>query len=97
MMEAGSGRVSFFRIGGDEFSVVLQNDDLQNRDALAEEFRRAMDEASRQATNEWDEVHVSMGIAVFDGSRDQSVGDVLRRADELMYEDKRMGRRTAWG
>jgi diguanylate cyclase (GGDEF)-like protein len=38
-----------FRIGGDEFSVILQNDDLQNRDALLKQFSEAMAEISASA------------------------------------------------
>ncbi|MDO4796826.1 MAG: GGDEF domain-containing protein [Coriobacteriales bacterium] len=84
-----------FRIGGDEFSVVLQNDDLRNRDTLAQQFSAAMSDISDSARNEWEQVHVSMGIAVYDAQHDRGVNDVLRRADELMYENKRkrkMGR-----
>ena len=86
-----------FRIGGDEFSAILQNDDLKNRQALAEEFSRTMAEISDQAANEWDEVHVAMGIAVYDKRSDRSVSDVQRRADELMYENKRMRKRVGRG
>ena len=86
-----------FRIGGDEFSVILQNDDLRNKDALIEEFSRSMADISDHAANEWEEVHIAMGIAVYDSQRDHSVSDVLRRADELMYENKRMRKRSRRG
>lgn len=83
-----------FRIGGDEFSVVLQNEDLQNRDELTQQFCDAMVEISASAENEWDQVHVSMGIAVYDAQTDHGVNDVLRRADELMYENKRIRKKA---
>jgi diguanylate cyclase (GGDEF)-like protein len=86
-----------FRIGGDEFSVILQNDDLENREALAEEFTHAMAEISDHASNAWDEVHIAMGIAVYDSQCDRSVSDVQRRADELMYDNKRMRKRSRRG
>ncbi len=79
-----------FRIGGDEFSVVLQNDDLKNRDELVRKFKESMIEISASAKNEWEQIHVAMGIAVYDAQTDHSVRDVLLRADELMYENKRV-------
>ena len=82
-----------FRIGGDEFVTILQNDDLQNKDALAQQFGNAMAEVSASAASEWEEVHVAMGIATYDAQNDQGVSDVQRRADELMYENKRMRKR----
>ena len=79
-----------FRIGGDEFSVILQNGDYEDRDALARQFCDSMTEISASATEEWQEVHVALGIAVYDAQVDQNVNSVLLRADELMYENKRM-------
>ncbi len=82
-----------FRIGGDEFCVILQNEDLENRDVLSQQFFDAMAEISASAENEWEEVHVAMGISVYGGQDDCYVSDVVRRADELMYENKRMRKR----
>ena len=79
-----------FRIGGDEFSVILRGDDYAERDVLAQQFGELMVEMTDAATEEWQEVHVAMGIAVYDADVDTSVNDVLVRADELMYENKRM-------
>jgi diguanylate cyclase (GGDEF)-like protein len=79
-----------FRIGGDEFSVILQNDDYLNQEALAEQFSNAMTEINGSAMNQWEQVHVSMGIAVYDPQRDDAVYDVVRRADQIMYENKRI-------
>lgn len=78
-----------FRIGGDEFSVVLQNDDLENVGTLVQRFSDTMKDISATANNEWEQVHISMGIAVYDEQNDHGVNDVMRRADELMYENKR--------
>ena len=38
---------------------------------------------------EWEKVKLSKGFAVYDVLDDQTVTDVTRRADKLMYEDKR--------
>ncbi len=79
-----------FRIGGDEFSVVLQKDDFRNRDDLVQWFQTAMVEISASAKNEWEQVHVSLGIAAYDPQTDRSMNDIIRRADECMYENKRI-------
>ena len=77
-----------FRIGGDEFAVILQHDDYRNRDALASRFKSDCDAATAAAVHQWEQVHVAMGIAVYDPQEDGSASEVLRRADKIMYEDK---------
>ncbi len=78
-----------YRIGGDEFSVILRNEDYQNRDDLARQFERAAAEVNASTENRWEQVHISMGIAVFDAHSDNAAIDVVRRADKIMYENKR--------
>ncbi|MBR0227469.1 MAG: diguanylate cyclase, partial [Clostridia bacterium] len=79
-----------FRIGGDEFSVILQNDDFRNRDALVRQFEKGMEEINLSTGNQWEQVRVAMGIAVYDPRGDHFVIDVVRRADKTMYENKRV-------
>ena len=81
-----------FRIGGDEFAVVLQGEDYQSREALVTAFEEKQRENCEAAQAEWDEVHVSQGIAVYDPAIDTSVNDTARRADKIMYGNKRSGR-----
>ena len=78
-----------FRIGGDEFSVIMQNEDYQNREALAEQFEQSRKEICEKAENSWEKVSIAMGIADYDPEQDDSVNDTVRRADRLMYENKR--------
>ena len=82
-----------FRIGGDEFAIVLQNNDFTDRDALVTSFDERQKEITASAGCEWDEIHVSLGIAVYDPSLDVSVSDTARRADKIMYENKQRGKR----
>ena len=79
-----------FRIGGDEFSVILRNEDYQNRDALVRELENATAAITASTENCWEQVHLSMGLAVYDPEKDHAVNDVLHRADEIMYENKRL-------
>lgn len=78
-----------FRMGGDEFAVILQNEDYMNHDTLLEMFDRFIEEANIAAAEPWEQVHVSKGFAVFTTSEDSSATDVMKRADQLMYKNKR--------
>ncbi|MCR4646735.1 MAG: diguanylate cyclase [Oscillospiraceae bacterium] len=84
-----------FRMGGDEFAVVLKNEDHQNRDALLEQFDAAAEWINAAATEPWEEVQLSRGLAVFDPAEDHHVTDVMQRADQCMYENKR-DRKNRW-
>lgn len=79
-----------FRIGGDEFAVLLQNEDFDNRDALVREFEQERARVNETAVNKWEHVHISMGFAVYDPEIASSVDDVVSSADRLMYENKRI-------
>ena len=81
-----------FRIGGDEFAVVLRNEDYMNRDELVDRFKKEEEETSLSAENKWEQVHIALGIAVYDPQIDRSVNDTARRADKIMYENKRLGK-----
>ena len=79
-----------FRIGGDEFAVILRKDDYLNLDTLSKQFDIAAETTNASAAVEpWDYVCISKGFAVYDPERDSTVTDVMRRADKLMYENKR--------
>ena len=78
-----------FRMGGDEFAVFLQNSDFNNKEELIKTFETRQKEINDAAENRWDEVHVAFGIAVHDPQIDDSVNDTVRRADKIMYENKR--------
>lgn len=79
-----------YRIGGDEFAVILRNDDYNNRENLIVKFAQDGADINASTTNQWEQVQVSMGIAVFEPNTDNNVIDVVRSADKLMYENKRM-------
>ena len=81
-----------FRMGGDEFAVILQREDYDNRDALQAEFERRARELNAGASRPWEAVNVSMGMAVYEPGVDRSAAQVLQRADALMYEAKRNSR-----
>ena len=73
-----------YRIGGDEFAVILEGEDYRNRAELMDAFEREVD--NNQKTGG---VVVSGGMAVYQADKDSSYNDVFRRADRKMYERKK--------
>lgn len=78
-----------FRIGGDEFAVILRNDDYENREELIRSFHDKAEEISASTPNKWEQVSIAMGVAEYDPQSDLLVIDTVRRADRIMYADKR--------
>lgn len=77
-----------FRIGGDEFAVILRNYDYKYKDTLLKQFDIVKAENNVSTENKWEKLDIAMGFADFDEQSDQYVADVVRRADKLMYENK---------
>ncbi len=72
-----------FRIGGDEFAVILQGRDHDSREELIQQFSAALD-----ANKHTDIRPCAFGISEYDSGKDMRVQDVFERADKLMYKDK---------
>ena len=81
-----------YRIGGDEFAVILCGDDYKNREELIGLFEEKREEISALTENKWEQVFVAMGVATYDPNLDHAVIDTVRRADKTMYENKRIGK-----
>ena len=77
-----------FRIGGDEFAAILMDRDFQNRDELLRRFDRECEEKRKHNSDAWEKINVARGMAIYDPKEDESVSDVVRRADKNMYENK---------
>ena len=77
-----------FRIGGDEFAAVLVNNDYQRREELLVLFDELCAKKRAKEAELWEQVDVARGMAVYDPKEDESVNDVVRRADKLMYDHK---------
>ena len=77
-----------FRIGGDEFAVILKDEDYCSIESLMEQFDRIADEINASADEPWEQVLISKGFTAFDPSCDHTVYEVIQRADRLMYGNK---------
>ena len=74
-----------YRIGGDEFVIILEGDDYNNRNELLEKFK-AINEQNKKNNK----VVVACGISDFDINKDYILQDVFNRADEAMYKNKEL-------
>ncbi len=73
-----------FRVGGDEFAVILSGEDYDNRDELMSQLKRSVEENASRG-----EVTVSVGISAFERENDMRLQDVFERADKEMYRQKK--------
>ena len=83
---------SLARWGGEEFIILLPNQSLEEAALAAERIRKLV------STNNFDgstKVSVSMGVSQY--GQGESLDDLLRRADRLLYQAKQTGRdRVIW-
>lgn len=82
-------RSPIYRVGGDEFFIILKNEDFHNLNFLLERFDVVVKDINASADAPWEQVYVSKGFAVYDPAEDNLVQKIMQRADKLMYEDKR--------
>ena len=78
-----------FRIGGDEFAVVVQEDGVGMVSEMVAGLKNEMYKLmSDESLEPWEQVSIALGWSVFKKDRDGSVDMVLKRADDAMYADK---------
>ena len=76
-----------FRIGGDEFIVILRDSDYENRHELIEQARQKFYETeSDNSRDPWERFSAAVGIAEYHSG--DTVDMVFKNADKDMYENK---------
>ena len=85
------GYDALFRIGGEEFAVLVTGETLDDVCGIAERLRETVAGAPLAADGVSISMTVSVGVAALD-ARDQKWEDVLQRADEALYHAKQHGR-----
>ena len=81
------------RIGGEEFVVLLPETGLAKAEAIAEHIRLSIDERifTINSTQKKVVLSVSIGVSALN-DKDQSIKDVIARADSALYKAKSEGR-----
>lgn len=78
------------RLGGEEFAIVVSNMEKELLAKLAERIRKAVSEIALTVEGVQLKVTTSIGVALWD--RRESWEEFYRRADQLLYQAKNMGR-----
>lgn len=82
-------RSPVFRIGGDEFTVIIRNRDFLDHEELVKELYKACDKELMISDNQSVPISIAIGSAIYDPYIDTGFMDVFNRADSAMYENKR--------
>ena len=75
---------SVYRVGGDEFAVILSGEDYERRKSLLNKLKKESEENERMRSGPV----LACGMAVFDPDIDKSFYEVYERADAKMYLNK---------
>lgn len=76
-----------FRIGGDEFVAILENDDLRYFNECTEKLERMTKELNENLSPA-ERLSIAYGMVRFEPGRDENYRDVFIRADREMYRKK---------
>ena len=80
-----------YRFGGDEFVIIVRDQEYRNVDKLVELFKEKETNCDGEL---WERVNAAIGYSLYDKEKDESVEDVFRRADYSMYEHKKLKKKN---
>jgi diguanylate cyclase (GGDEF)-like protein len=82
----------FARYGGEEFAVVLPETPREGALVMAERLRKLVEEHVFKYEDKHIPVTISLGIITTDGGEALTPNELIRLADEKLYQAKREGR-----
>jgi two-component system, cell cycle response regulator len=87
----------FARYGGEEFALVLVETNATQAVEVAERVRVMIERHAFKYEDKTIPVTISLGLSATDGKQAVTAGDLLRVADERLYQAKRSGRNRVVG
>ncbi len=83
-----------FRYGGEEFSILLTETNLQEAMAVAERVRMLVEDYpfSVKVAHPFEQVTVSLGVATMSQGSRKTVPELMNEADIALYRSKAMGK-----
>ena len=84
--------IPLYRIGGDEFVVILEDEGYNNRAVYIDKIKVAVTDNTKKdaSTCPWDKISFAFGMAEYEKGMDIGIDDIIKLADERMYVNKRL-------
>ena len=83
------GAEHVYRIGGDEFVVVIEGEKVSLVKYFRSQFAFEMERKNADETLQpWEKISAAIGVATYKPVHDKTAEEVFKRADVLMYENK---------
>lgn len=76
-----------YRVGGDEFAVILEGAEYTNYVQLLENLKAAIIEYNENSPKD-NQLSIARGIAIYNCQTDLVFSNVFKRADDAMYQNK---------
>ena len=76
-----------YRYGGEEFFILLKNTELKGAIQFAKRLHKLISDLKIPKVG-----HITVSMGVVEYGKDESVDDVIKRVDDLMYDAKEAGR-----
>lgn len=81
---------SIYRIGGDEFVLLLQGEEYEHATLKLNDFRKTISDLMKNSELEpWERISVACGIAYYNPQSHEDALDVFKEADKVMYQEKK--------
>ena len=77
-----------YRVGGDEFVVILRDDRIKHADSCLSFLDRLIENNNEKADKDFMKISISYGVAIYE-KKNYNYEAVYRKADRKMYEMKR--------
>ena len=79
-----------FRIGGDEFAIILKGQDYHNYEVLADTLHEEMQDAFfDDRLDPWERISAAIGAAFYDPETCNTFAEIYRQAEDKMLERKK--------